>query len=131
MILSIGKHLLETGRRAQDRLDRSGRCRVISALRPSARREQRPPCCRRERAQASRADVHSERGGKDVFELMGLVDDKCVMLRQDLAPTSQISAEKMEIHDDDVRGGCLSYEPPPRSTRRPTDSDGLQDIRRR
>ena len=104
-VLALGKQLLETGRRAEDRLDRPGRCRVISSLSPAACRSERSPCRRRERTQASGADVHSERGGKDVLELMGLVDDERVVLRQHLSPTSQISAEKMKVHDDDVRGG--------------------------
>ena len=35
---------------------------------------------------------------------MGLVDDERVVLRQHLSPASQISAEEMKVHDDNVRG---------------------------
>lgn len=106
MILAADEQVLETSCRAEDRLDRSGRCRVISPLHPTARRRQRSPGCRRERTQASGADVYSERCGKDVLELVGLIDDERVMFWQHLSPATQISAQEMKVHDDNVRGGC-------------------------
>ncbi len=81
MIAAAGKQLLETGRRAQDRLDGAGRRRVIASLSPAACRDQRTTCCRRERTQAPRTDIDTERCRKDVLELMGLVDDERVVLR--------------------------------------------------
>lgn len=130
MILAPDKQRFETSRRAEDRLDRPGRCGVISPLRPTARGCQRSPCRRREGTQASGADVNSERCGKDVLEFVGLVDDERVMFRQHLSSTTQIGAQEMKVHDDDVRGGG-PREPSPRSTRCPTGSAGHQDIRRR
>ena len=62
---------------------------------------------------------------------MGLVDDERVVLGQHLSPASQVSAEEMKVHDDDVRGsrprtGCLCE-----ALARPTGSDEHRGIRRR
>ena len=55
--------------------------------------------------QAADADRHPETVGHDVLERVGLVDDEHVVPGKDGAVGCDVSAEQVEIHDDDV-GGC-------------------------
>jgi hypothetical protein len=70
-----------------------------------ARRRERSACGRAKGPQTPRTNLHAERGGKNVFELVGLVYDERVVLRKNLPAAAQISAEEVKVHDDDVGYG--------------------------
>jgi hypothetical protein len=102
LVFGTAEQLLQVGGRRHHCFDLPCRGGVLAASRAAPRGREGRPGGGGESSKATGAHLEAKGGGKDVLELVRLVNDKGVVLGKHLSSGAKVGTEKVKVDNDDV-----------------------------